>query len=79
MTLFDCEQGGGGYIVSVGGSEKTHRRLVDMGLLGARFYVRARVGRSMLVDFDDSFSAVIEYALAKQTEVIQNCESRSVR
>ena len=79
MTLFDCDKGHGGYIMSVGGSEKTHRRLVDMGLLGARFYVRARVGRSMLVDFDDSFSAVIEYALAQQTEVKESSESRIMR
>lgn len=79
MTLFDCERGSVGQIVSVAADEKLHKRLVDMGLLGARFYVRAKRGRSMLVDFDDSFSAVIECALAQKMEVTESREDRSVR
>lgn len=79
MTLFDCERGRSGYIVSVAADEELHRRLVDMGLPGARFYVRAKRGRSMLVDFDDSFSAVIENALAQKLEVTESRENRSVR
>lgn len=79
MTLFDCERGSGGQILSVAADEKLHRRLVDMGLLGARFQVRAKRGRSMLVDFDDSFSAVIENALAQKLEVTESCENCSVR
>lgn len=79
MTLFDCERGRHGRIVSVAADEKLHRRLVDMGLLGAHFFVRAKRGRSILVDLDDSFSAVIENALAQKLEVTESRENRSVR
>lgn len=57
MTLSDAH-GTRGRIVNIGGDDQTHRRLVDMGLIGARYTVCARRGSALLVDFGD-FSAVV--------------------
>ena len=42
MTLSDCEMHGEYTVAAIGGDVETHRRLVDMGLLGATATVRAR-------------------------------------
>ncbi len=66
MNLFDCPKRG--VIVSVGCDDDTHRRLVDMGLVGALFCVKARRGSAALVDYGD-FSAVTRAAIAREIEV----------
>ncbi len=55
MTLFDGPSRG--VVTAVGGDEQTHRRLVDLGLLGARYTVEAKRKRAVLVDYGE-FSAV---------------------
>lgn len=47
-----------GVIEAIGGDADTHRRLVDMGLLGAEYSVKARRKNAALIDFGD-FSAVV--------------------
>lgn len=71
MTLFDCTQNSEGNVRSIGCDRETHRRLVDMGLLGGSYRVRAKKKKSLLADFADEFSAVIERATAEQIEVIE--------
>lgn len=66
MNLFDCRKRG--VIVSVGCDDDTHRRLVDMGLVGAEFTVKARRSGAALVDYGD-FSAVTREALAREITV----------
>lgn len=68
MTLSDCAVCDEAIVVSIAGDDSVHRRLADMGLLGARVKVLARRGRSILVEFDD-FSAVLGLATASQIEV----------
>ncbi len=57
-----------GVIVSVGCDDDTHRRLVDMGLIGADFYIKSRRGGAALIDYGD-FSAVTRNALAREITV----------
>ena len=66
-SLFDC-LGASGVIKSIGCDGDTHRRLVDMGLLGAAYVIKARRGGGTLVDYGD-FSAVTRDALAREIEV----------
>lgn len=71
MTLFDCSVHGSGRITAVGGDGTTHRRLVDMGLLGSTFTVRARTKRSVLAAFGIGFAAVIPVETAAEIEIIE--------
>lgn len=73
MTLFDCDRYSVGTVKAIGGDRDTHRRLADMGLLGAKYRVRVVKKRSVLVDFGTEFSAVVEADIAAQVEVIENC------
>ncbi|MCM1368187.1 MAG: hypothetical protein NC184_05225 [Roseburia sp.] len=68
MTLFDRNVNSG-FIRSIGGDEQTHRRLVDMGLLDARFTVRSRRENALLADFGD-FSAVVCESAARCIETV---------
>lgn len=68
-SIFDCS-GADGVIKSVGCDDDTHRRLVDMGLIGASYHIKARRRGAALVDFGD-FSAVTRDELSKQIEVEQ--------
>lgn len=63
MTLSSA-RGNTGKITSIGGDDETHRRLVDMGLVGLDYAVSARRGKAVLVDFGD-FSAVVRDDVAK--------------
>ncbi|MDE7463994.1 MAG: ferrous iron transport protein A [Clostridiales bacterium] len=66
-SLFDC-LGTNGVIKSIGCDGDTHRRLVDMGLLGASYAIKARRNGGALVDYGD-FSAVTRFRIAREIEV----------
>ena len=68
MKLFDCRVGSSGYVAHIGGGYETHRRLVDLGLLGASYCVRARNRHSALVDFG-AVSCVIQSSVAANIEI----------
>lgn len=70
MTLFDgsCSRG---RIVSVGGDEKTHRWLVDNGLVGLSFSVKARSRSAVLVEFGHEFTAAVCASAAKQIHIVE--------
>ena len=68
MTLFDCGVGFTGTVTRIGGGEDTHRRLVDLGLIGAFLHVRAKNKHSVLVDFGSS-SCVIQSTVAANIEI----------
>lgn len=68
MTLFDRNVNSG-YIGSIGGDGDMHRRLVDMGLLDARFTVKSRKKNALLADFGD-FSAVVCEKVARCIETV---------
>ena len=68
MTLFDCTVGSSGYVTQIGGGAETHRRLVDLGLIGAFYRVRARNRHSVLVDFGPT-SCVIQSSVAANIEI----------
>ena len=70
MTLFDCSVGSHGSVTQIVGGDKTHRRLVDLGLLGAFYRVRARNAHSVLVDFG-SVSCVIQSNIAANIKVLE--------
>ncbi len=71
MTLFDLATHDSGTVHKITADDPdTHRRLVDMGLIGADVRVRAKRRRSILVDFSDSFAAVLEADTADRIEVI---------
>lgn len=70
MTLFDCSSDNGS-VKAVGGDAETHRWLVDIGLLGAKFIVKSRKKNAVLVDFGD-FSAVVCGNAAKCIEVVES-------
>ncbi|MCH5155241.1 MAG: ferrous iron transport protein A [Clostridiales bacterium] len=70
MTLFDCSVGSSGTVVQIGGSAYTHRRLVDLGLTGASYRVRARNANSVLVDFG-SVSCVIRSDIAANIKILE--------
>ncbi|MDE6029402.1 MAG: ferrous iron transport protein A [Clostridiales bacterium] len=70
MTLFDCSVNGSGTVTQIGGGDATHRRLVDLGLLGARFHVRARNKHSVLVDFGP-MSCVIQSSVAANITILE--------
>ncbi len=57
-----------GVIKRIGCDAETHRRLVDMGLIGAVFGVKVRRKGGALVDYGD-FSAVTRNDLAAEIEV----------
>ncbi len=67
MTLFDSPKPCG-VIKAIGCDEATHRRLVDMGLLDAKYRVKARRRGAVLVDYG-GFSAVTRKELAESIEV----------
>lgn len=72
MTLFDC--GGAGKIKAIYGDESSHRRLADLGLIGAEYTVKAKRGNALLVEFSagvGSFSAVIDKRVAETIQVIE--------
>ena len=64
MTLFDCSVNSSGIVTSIGGTAETHRRLVDLGIDGACYRVRARNSHSVLVDFG-TVSCVIQSSVAE--------------
>ena len=70
MTLFDCSVASSGKITRIDGSAETHRRLVDLGLLGASYRVRARNRHSVLVDFGAT-SCVIQSDVAANIKVLE--------
>lgn len=70
MTLFDCSVGSSGTVTQIGGGDKTHRRLVDLGLLNARYQVRARNKHSVLVDFGPT-SCVIQSNVAANITILE--------
>lgn len=76
MTLFECSTG---RISSIGGDSDTHRRLVDLGLIGAAVSVKAKVKTAVLVDFGE-FRASVGENTAKQIivsdGVYENCALR---
>ena len=47
-----------GKIIGIAGDDETHRRLIDMGLVGLSYTVSARRGKALLVDFGDFFAVV---------------------
>lgn len=55
MTLFDGPSRG--VVTAVGGDDSVHRRLVDLGLLDARYTKTASRKNAVLVDYGE-FSAV---------------------
>lgn len=70
MTLFDCSVNSSGIVSDIGGTAETHRRLVDLGLMGAVYRVRARNSHSVLVDFG-AVSAVIQSNVAANIKVLE--------
>lgn len=58
MTLSDSPRDSG-KIARIGGDADTHRRLADMGLLGASYTVTVRKKHAVLVDYGE-FSAVTD-------------------
>lgn len=66
-SLLDC-LGTSGVIRSIGCDCDTHRRLVDMGILGATYNIKSCRRGGTLVDYGD-FSAVTRDELAKEIEV----------
>lgn len=84
MTLFDLPCDAFGIITGIDGDAVTHRRLADMGLIGATFRIRARKSQAVLVDFDTLSAFVIERKIAEHitaVEVIETdvCKNRAVR
>ena len=77
MTLFDCSVNSSGRVSEIAGGAETHRRLVDLGLNGASFYVRAKTARAVLVDFG-AVSAVIQADVAANIQVLERCYENSV-
>ncbi|MCH5157828.1 MAG: hypothetical protein J1F33_01400 [Clostridiales bacterium] len=76
MTLFDCSSG---RIRLVGGDVDTHRRLVDLGLIGSNVVVKARVSSAVLVDFGQ-FRASVGKDTAKQIIISDGVnENRALR
>lgn len=78
MTLFDCAPIG--RIKAIYGDESSHRRLADLGLIGADYTVKAKRGNALLVEFSagsGSFSAVIDKRIAETIQVIE-CESNEL-
>ncbi|MDE6200790.1 MAG: ferrous iron transport protein A [Clostridiales bacterium] len=70
MTLFDCSTGSIGKVTEINGGDQTRRRLVDLGLLNARYHVRARNKHSVLVDFG-SASCVIRSDVAANIKILE--------
>lgn len=68
MSLSDCSVQSSGTVIEIGGGARTHRRLVDLGLLGCSYRVRAKTKQSMLVDFN-GVSAVIALDVAEKITV----------
>lgn len=80
MTLFDCLVHSYGTVTQIGGDEKTRRRLVDMGVVGATYLVRAKTGRAILVDVDGISLVVEQPTAAKITVLEKGChENRALR
>ncbi len=72
MTLLDLTPTGAKYrIVAIGGDFCTHRRLVDMGLLGMSVRINARRGGATLINFGE-FSAVVDNRIAEQITVVED-------
>ncbi len=72
MSLFSRNSG---VIIAISGDDATHRRLVDMGLLGARYVIRHKRGSLALADiscggqtFSVSFGASAEKLIAVEGE-----------
>ncbi len=62
-SFSDC-----GVITSIACDDDTHRRLVDMGMLGVKYRVKSRRSGAMLVCYGD-FSAVTRNELAAEITV----------
>ncbi|MDE7164605.1 MAG: ferrous iron transport protein A [Clostridiales bacterium] len=70
MTLFDCSAGSCGIVSEIGGSRSVHRRLAELGLIGASYRVRARNAHSVLVDFGN-VSCVIQSSVAANIKILE--------
>ncbi len=73
MTLNDCA-GASGVIKSIDGDDATRMRLVDMGLVGAGFKIRAKKYGAMLIDFYGEswrFSAVVDQRVARRIGITE--------
>ena len=71
MTLLGCSVQRSGKVIAIGCGEHAHRRLVDMGLIGSTFTVRAKSRRAVLVEFDIGFSAVLSADTASEIEILE--------
>ena len=72
MTLLDYQLDSG-RVQRIDGGD-AHTRLVDMGLVGAEFKIRAKKHGAMLIDFFGEswqFSAVVDQRVAKRIFVIE--------
>lgn len=73
MTLLDYQLDSG-RVQRIDGDGDAHTRLVDMGLVGAEFKIRAKKHGAMLIDFYGEswqFSAVVDQRVAKRIFVIE--------
>ncbi len=69
MTLYDsCSSRG--RVIAVGGDPDTHRRLADLGLIGADYAVVAKRRSATLYDFG-AFRASVGKSVARQISVIE--------
>lgn len=71
MTLFDSTENDG-MITAISGDAETHRRLVDLGLLNARYRIKARRKSALYVYFENGghgFCAVVEAKVARRLEI----------
>lgn len=75
MTLLGCPVQGSGKVIAIGCGEQAHRRLVDMGLIGSTFTLRAKTKRAELIEFDIGFSAVLSADTASEIEIIERSVS----
>ena len=73
MTLLDSTTDIG-KIVRIDGDDAVRTRLVDMGLIGARYKIRIKKSGAILVDFFGEswrFSAVVDQRVAKRLFVVE--------
>lgn len=70
MTLNDCSVNSTGTVSAIGGTAGTRRRLVDLGLIGARYCVRAKNAHSVLVDIG-AVSWVLQSSVAANITILE--------